>query len=325
MKHRIVVLSLLLCALVLSTCSRNVTIVDLGSSGPWTRVGGLTQFNNIAASDAFLFAGGQSRLFRSSDNGMSWSADTSLSSGDYTVAVMNGAVFAGEGSLRKGVFVSTDNGLSWSERDTGLILGPGEYRVILSFLARGPGVFAGTDQGIYKSNDFGAHWAAVNIGINPTIIYSFAAIGSRIFAGVQWGTFMSPDDGGNWMLADSGLTNNNIFPGEVLPVVSFAANDGKIFAGTIGAQIFRSTNYGTNWTNVTGGLPSYGQSGMFLAMNGSTLYAGYDAGVFLSTNGGSSWTKITDNLSSPIITGLALTNNYLFAGSNDGTVWRRAL
>ncbi|HOS49445.1 MAG TPA: regulator, partial [Bacteroidia bacterium] len=73
-----------------------------------------------------------------------------------------------------------------------------------------------------------------------------------------------------------------------------AISGSNIFAGTLGAGVFLSTNNGSSWNAVNAGLTSLTVNS--LATNGSTIYAGTNTGVFLSTNNGSSWTSINAGL-----------------------------
>jgi hypothetical protein len=73
-----------------------------------------------------------------------------------------------------------------------------------------------------------------------------------------------------------------------------------LYRGTI--QLFKSTNSGTSWTNLTG---SWGSSQkvhqdthilLINPSNGSEIYVGCDGGVWKTTNGGSSFTNLNSNL-----------------------------
>jgi ligand-binding sensor domain-containing protein len=282
-------------------------------------------FYNIVQSGRALFAVDGTGVLRSVDNGMSWTHLTGLPTGEYkALADVNGDLFVGD-QFENGVLASSDYGSTWASRDSGLTYAPGENRLIFAFLNRGPGIFAGTDKGVYVTIDMGAHWSAANNGLTPAFTYCLGAAGSRLFAGTISGAYVSGDEGGHWSPADSNMTDNRVLPGQVLPVVTIATDDRRIFAGTSGAQIFRSTNYGSSWVNISNGLPVYGQSGVSLALSGSRLFAGYDAGVYASADYGDTWTSWTDNLSNHVVVSLSIAGGYLFVTTNDGIVWRRGL
>lgn len=55
-------------------------------------------------------------------------------------------------------------------------------------------------------------------------------------------------------------------------------------------HVFKTTNAGLTWTNVTGNLPDNPVNSIILdPSNPNTLYAGTDVGVFMTTNGGVTW------------------------------------
>jgi len=111
----------------------------------------------------------------------------------------------------------------------------------------------------------------------------------------------------------------------------FTVKNSDIYAGfnngvNIGG-IIRSTNYGTDWTNVNTGLPS--AKIMALTTSGNNLFTSeYDGGVYLSTDDGANW-NITA-LTVEYIYGFATIGTNLFAAStvngvylstDNGTSW----
>ena len=64
-----------------------------------------------------------------------------------------------------------------------------------------------------------------------------------------------------------------------------------------GGQLLKTINFGTNWTNVTGNLPSVPVNDLFIdPANTNHLYAGNDFGVYWSTNGGTNWVKLSNGM-----------------------------
>ena len=111
-------------------------------------------------------------------------------------------------------------------------------------------LFVGTNgAGIYKSDDYGTTWFAINNGLNGAL--NFRAIeskGNTLFAGGPNGTgvFRSLDFGANWNLLGGGLASSSYR--------GFASNSQLIVAGSFGGGVFYSTDNGDNWTTINTGL-----------------------------------------------------------------------
>lgn len=99
-----------------------------------------------------------------------------------------------------------------------------------------------------------------------------------------------------------------------------AVSGTNVFAGTAGAGVYYSSNYGTNWIGVNSGITdSYIQC---LAVNGNYIYAGTPyGGVFRSMDNGASWTQVNNGLTITNILSFAALGNYIFAGSYGGGVF----
>lgn len=58
-------------------------------------------------------------------------------------------------------------------------------------------------------------------------------------------------------------------------------------------HVFKTTNGGASWTNISGNLPDVPVNNLLLdPSNPNTLYAGTDVGPFVTTNGGTSWSAL---------------------------------
>jgi photosystem II stability/assembly factor-like uncharacterized protein len=157
---------------------------------------------------------------------------------------------------------------------------------VLALAVNGDDIFAGTDNGVFRSTDNGANWTAVNSGLpEKTIFMCLAASGARIFAGSMGkGVFLSTDRGASWKPVNSGLSD--------LRVMSLMIDGEKLFAATTGGGVFLSTDNGVGWAAVNSGLPE-GTSVNCIFKSGNSLFAGMDyRGLFVSTDSGASWKEI---------------------------------
>jgi hypothetical protein len=294
--------------------------------------------NCLTVSGTNLFAGSDSGLFLTTNQGTSWTAmNSGLTNTDVnTVAVIpNGAggtnLLAGTGG---GIYLSTDNGTSWAAVDSGLT-----NTFVLSFavtpnLSAGTNLFAGTGGGIYLSTDNGTSWAAVDSGLTNTLVLSFAVTpngsgGMNLFAGTMGGAgvYLSTNYGTSWVAVHSGLTNPYVV---TLAVSANGAGGANLFAGTYGGGVYLSTNNGTSWTAVNSGLTSSDMECFALSPNGAgvtNLFAGTYGGadVYLSTNCGTSWTAVDSGLTTSIANCLTVSGTNLFLGTSSSGVWRRPL
>ncbi len=188
--------------------------------------------------------------------------------------------------------------------------------------SHGDYLFAGTNNGVFRSTDQGQSWKSVNLGkINQDpAITSFTAIGETLFAGTSGGyIFRSTDNGLNWTPME--------FFGNI---TALAAIGGSLFAGTrceshapIPCGIHRSTDNGKNWTFIDKDIARI--SVRSLAAIGAELFAGGYGGVLRSSDLGNNWTKIEVSRDTPygvrsdmIFNAFAVMGKQLFAGTDYG-------
>jgi photosystem II stability/assembly factor-like uncharacterized protein len=180
--------------------------------------------------------------------------------------------------------------------------------------------------GLYKSTDLGENWT--NLGLQqvgiitscivhatqPNVIL-VGALGNGFAKTTERGVYRSTDGGATWQhtlfVSDSSGVCEMIADPQN-PDVIYAAtfNRVNIFGGSItngpDSKIFKSTDAGVTWTQLTTGLPSVPMSRVGISIsetNSNKLYAVYvDQNyqihdVFLSNDAGISWTPL--NVTNP--------------------------
>jgi len=287
----------------------------------WEKTNGLDSiaiYSLAINSNGDIFAGGDSiGLFRSTDNGNSWTnlgfmndwihGDGIAISPSEELLIVTDNHYAGGGVIR-----STDNGNNW---DTLGLTNNAETSIAINSSGH---IFAGTAaQGVYRSTDNGLNFIQINQGLPDTglspISFTINTSGHIFVGTVSAGVFRSTNNGDNWVQINSGITNYQI--------LSLGTNsNGNIFAGTSGGGAFRSTDNGGNWAQINQGLAGEALFIFSLVINSSgDIFAGTADGVFRSTDSGNNWIQINQGLTNTGALSLAINlNGDVFAGTLDG-------
>lgn len=148
-------------------------------------------------------------------------------------------------------------------------------------------VSGGLPVGINESIDVGALYS-YNGNLFAGMNRMFPASGSASIGG---GVYRS-SNGTSWTKVSNGIATDQSTTAEVL---SFTSQSSTLFAGTT-KGLYRTTNTGSNWSLVSGGLPP-DRIVRCLTAQGTSLFAGFaDSGVYRSTNTGGAWTATRNGL-----------------------------
>ncbi|PKO97850.1 MAG: hypothetical protein CVU14_09150, partial [Bacteroidetes bacterium HGW-Bacteroidetes-9] len=225
-----------------------------------------------------LFVGTTGTCFRSTDYGITWNSLPEFSNviwgAAYTFLSKGDTLFAGCGA-EYGVYYSTDNGDSWNVTSGIWNLNPwGGYPGVLSLMAKGSTIYAGTVNGVFKSIDNGLNWVTCYPAMVNLPVSSLAISGDYIFAGTAnyfedptltpLGIYRSGDNGATWKQVNIGLGSMNIF--------SLTVSGTDIFAGTV-SGIYKSSNNGESWVAFNEGYPNP-PFAKTLLVEGNYLYSG---------------------------------------------------
>jgi photosystem II stability/assembly factor-like uncharacterized protein len=237
------------------------------------------------------------------------------------------------GATGGGVWKTTDGGINWEPISDNSVFGTGSVGAIgLSdsdpntiYVGMGESPIRGNvshGDGVYKSTDAGKTWKRVGledtrqiarIRVHPRnsdLVY-VAALGHTFGPNEQRGIFRSKDGGKTWekilyRSAKAGAadlildpTNANILYAGFWEVYR---KPWILESGGPGSGIFKSTDGGDNWTEITRnpGLPKsmVGNIGITVSpANPDRLWAiveADDGGVFRSDNAGKTWTKVNE-------------------------------
>lgn len=266
---------------------------------------------SLTYNSSYIFAGTSiNGVYRSSNNGQSWT-QTALNALDiYALAINSGTLFAGTDTC---IYMSTNNGQSWTHPT--IQYGSGTTR---SFAVSGSYIYAADDNGVDRSTNNGLNWISSTYHNNGRVV---AANGQYVFVGDNNSfVYRSTNYGQNW--SQSPL-NQTYYIG------SMAINGNNIFVGTGGNGVYRSTNNGLNWTQTSLNNKLVNA----LAVTGNNIIAGADYdGVYVSNDNGQSWTLRNEGFYAEVmqINALMIANGNVYlgghrSGQNFDSLWMRPL
>jgi photosystem II stability/assembly factor-like uncharacterized protein len=207
---------------------------------------------------------------------------------------------------------------------------------------------------IFKTSDGGTHWETISgdltrndkskqqpsggpitIDDTGTEYYDtvFTIAPSPLAKGLIWA---GTDDGLIQVTRDEGKTWSNVTPKDLaewsrISLIEASPHD----AGTayvaidrhqnddLAPYIYKTTNYGANWTRITAGIPD----GAFVRAvredpkKKGLLYAGTERGVFVSFDDGAHWRSLENNLPLTPVHDLVIKNDDLVLATHGRSFW----
>lgn len=277
-----------------------------------------TSVQALAVDGSSLLAGTSQGLYRSSDNGGSWTVLNTDFNIDVQSLVVSDSVYLAARSFLYGVYRSTNKGVSW----TSVLSGTNAWALAVS----GSNIFVGTSRKIgtgpvFVSTNKGATWSEANNGLpSTTTVWALAVSGTTLLASTtSEGVFRSTNNGANWVSSNTGLPTSR--------VRSFCVTDSIILAGIDGSGVFKSTDEGVTWVKVENGLTV--NSGISFGVAGGSIYVGsYSDYIFRSSDKGESWHNTGRIEVDPANYDFATPNCFvtlgtnLFAGTTNAGVFR---
>lgn len=257
----------------------------------------------MAADSQFIYAGIGTQVYKSLDDGLTWSPAASFPTqpftGIYRLLSFSGKLFA---ATNKGVYISNDTGDSWKLSNSGLPadLWPGVY----DLAAIDDQLYCAiSTKGIFRSDDKGATWVDIteNLPMQDDQNISLEVISGYLYAGTgKHGVFSLPPSSTNWMEGNTGLVNLEVF--------SLLASDSpspRLYASTR-VGVFQSYGDG-NWYQLGSDLDYVGN----LGKHGDYLFAGSAFGNLFRLLG--DWTAVSTGIINSEIQQLAATPEAVLA------------
>ena len=239
--------------------------------------------------DTFYFGSVGGGLWKSLNSGRIWTpifdANNVASIGAIAVSTANpNTIYVGTGepdmrdsiAFGDGVYKSTDAGKTWKHlglentKQIGRIIVDPKNPNTVFVAAMGNAYAPNPDRGVYRSQDGGATWKKVlfkneDVG---AIDLAFDPVDSKVVYASLWSVRRPP-----WFI--------------------YAPANGP------GGGIFKSTDGGSTWNEISAGIPVEGRGHIGIAVaasNRNRLYAVVDAkegGVFVSNDAGATWARLS--------------------------------
>src|SRR5579872_5447804 len=240
--------------------------------------------------DVFYFGAVGGGVWKTTNAGLTWKAvfdsEHIASIGAIAVATSDpNVIYVGSGepdmrsdiSYGNGMYKSTDGGATWKHigledtRQIGSILVDPRDANLVYVAAMGHSYGPNAERGVFRSTDGGATWKKILFKDENTgaIDLAFDAQNTKTIYATLWQTRRPP-----W----------NVYPPSNGP----------------GSGLYKSTDGGDNWTQLTNGLPTEGLGRVGVAVapsNSNRVYAIVDAkngGLYRSDDAGQTW-KLADN------------------------------
>lgn len=169
---------------------------------------------------------------------------------------------------------------------------------------------------LHKSTNKGNNWTIISPDLTKGQngrLGTITCMSNAVLPSTQRVIYTGADDGRVMVTTNSGTNWTDISAGlpvrYVTDVVVDKRNPNVAYVTLSGfnmdernTHVFRTTNYGANWVNITGNLLNVPANSLIIDYNkDSTLFVGTDAGVFYTTRLGASWVQLGTGLpNSPV-------------------------
>ncbi len=153
---------------------------------------------------------------------------------------------------------------------------------------------------IYLTFDMGNTWyqTALTLKGQASALAVAKADPNVVYAGSDRGEiFVTQNSGDNWAdrTTAKGAPNRAITDFVISP--SNAGTAYMACSGFFSGHVFKTTDFGANWTDISGQLPDIPVNALALHPDDENIiYAGSDIGMFISVDGGQTWASYSEGL-----------------------------
>ena len=207
------------------------------------------------------------------------------------------------GTIGQGIMRSPDGGESW--RRVGIDAGMHSDALVRT-LANHPDqpgvVFAGTDKGLYRSDDAGKKWRLLDTAMSGSCVWALAIDASDsalMFAGTgtpdRAGVFRSSDGGKSWEQRPMDVAEEcaNVGVPRVTGIAIDPENHRDVWVGLEVDGVRHSTDAGDTWETINGAIPNPDVHNVAVAGGPpKTVVVVVNDDVYTSTDNGANWDRL---------------------------------
>lgn len=184
-----------------------------------------------------------SGVYFSTNQGDNWVREYSNSfTGVYSIAAANQYVLVSNGSY---VYYTTNLGANWIIMDGGTEPW-GEGGIVIN----NNYVYSADFEGVYVSFLGGTSWTRINGNLTgySKDVDEIRFANNKLYIATRGGVWSSSNNGTTWENLNTAWTNTSLW--------ALSVFNSNIFVATNNSKIYLSTNDGTNWSDVSAGLPA---------------------------------------------------------------------
>src|SRR5208337_2209896 len=178
-------------------------------------------------------------------------------------------------------------------------------------------------QHVWQSNDGANTWTAISPALGPGIYDEELAVATTdpntVYLGNSNGVYVTTNAlagaGATWTAADAGLPDNVVECNYYGPTCSYlnrlvadpanAATAYAVYASYVSGHIFKTTNRGSTWADISGNLPNLKVNDIAVDPDvPNTLYIPTEQGVYVTSDGGNTWNPLGTGLPNVAVTAL---------------------
>jgi photosystem II stability/assembly factor-like uncharacterized protein len=220
-----------------------------------------------------------------------------------------------------GVWSSTDRGNSWTNLNVTLTLT--QFYRMTSDPSNANHLLGGTQDNGTQRTTGTMNWNAAFGGDGGEVCFQsqnpMFILGETQNNGVR----RSGDGGNSWVSASSGLSGSGAWVG---PIITHPTQAGVFY--TARQQVFRTTNWGANWTGISSGTSGTIREMAISRSNPNIMYATSSSVVYKSTDAGTSYNIVSSGMPTRTITSIYVhpdSSNVVvvsFSGFGSGKVYK---